>query len=405
MPEQKSNIQFYKYAAINFTFFITMTFGGYVTVFLQSIGFNAQQVGMMTALNSGVGIFASPFWGMLSDKIRSVKKVAIFALTVGALTFALIPFASRLSVGGVSLLFALIPITMFFRNPVMSLIDNWMLRNAREEKLNYGALRAYGALSFALAALALGYIIPMTGVEFIFGINIIFALPAIFLLVFVRGSADGQGTGKKSLTLKEMQIGQLFKNYHLVTYIFFTVFQRIPFQSSMIFLPFLIDEVGGNIAQLGLIMGIRALVEIPMMLLLKPLRHRFPLYVLIIAATSFFIFEAVLYSTAHSFTMIIVISVFHGIGNGLMIPSGSSYIFSLAPEHLKATTQTILASTTAVAGILGGLVGGFLIMRIGIQQFYLILGIMLSVALVLFILSFMIGEKVLGIKRPGLSLH
>ena len=397
--------QFYKYAAINFAFFITMTFGGYVTVFLQSIGFNPQQVGRIAALNSGVGIFSSPFWGMLSDKLRSLKKVIIATLAIGGVLFALIPWVSGFNFAGISILFLLIPLTMFFRMPVMSLIDNWMLRNCKKEELNYGALRAYGALSFAIVALALGsFIVPRTGPAFIFYISLIFTIPPLLLIIFVKGSADDQGIDKKRLTFKEMQIGQLFKNYYLVTYILFTVVQRIPFQSAMIFLPFLIYDVGGNIEQLGIIMGIKALVEIPLMMLLKRLRQKFPLYVLIIVATAFFVMECILLSFATSFNIVVIISVLHGIGNGLMIPSGSSYVFFLAPEHLKATAQTVLASMTAIAGILGGLVGGLLITLLNIQQFYFIIGVMLAIALALFILSFFIGEKILGIKRPGLSL-
>ncbi|MCL2285594.1 MAG: MFS transporter [Firmicutes bacterium] len=405
MKENQQRKQFYKYAAINFAFFITMTFGGYVTVFLQSIGFNPQQVGRIAALNSGIGIFSSPFWGMLSDKLRSLKKVIIATLAIGGVLFALIPWVSGFNIAGVSILFLLIPLTMFFRMPVMSLIDNWMLRNCRKEELNYGALRAYGALSFAIVALALGtVIVPRTGPAFIFYISLIFTIPPLLLIIFVKGSTDDQGVDKKRLTFKKMQIGQLFKNYYLVTYILFTVVQRIPFQSAMIFLPFLIYDVGGNIEQLGIIMGIKALVEIPLMMLLKRLRKKFPLYVLIIVATGFFVLECVLLSFAASFNIVVVISVLHGIGNGLMIPSGSSYVFFLAPEHLKATAQTVLASMTAIAGILGGLVGGMLISLLDIQQFYFIIGIMLAVALGLFILSFFIGEKLLGIKRPGLSL-
>ena len=403
-PEKNPNIQFYKYAAINFAFFITLTFGGYVTVFLQTIGFNAQQVGLMSALNAGVGIFSSPFWGMLSDKLRSLKKVILIALAAGAVFFVMIPLSRGFYIAGISLLFIIIPIAMFFRNPVMPLLDNWMLRNSRNEKLNYGAIRAFGSVSFAMGALTLGFIIPRTGVDYIFFASAIITIPAFLLIYFIRGSADEQSTQKK-LSFKEMQIGQIFKNYHLVTYIFFTIFQRIPFHSSMMFLPFLIADVGGNVAQMGIIMGLRALAEIPFMLLLKPLRQKVPLYIMIIAATTFFIVECFLYSVVNNFTVIIIVSVLHGFGNGFLIPAGSSYVFSLAPEHLKATTQTVLASMNAIAGIVGGLVGGLLIVLLDIQQFYFIIGTMLTVALALFILSFIVGEKLLGIKKPGLSLH
>jgi len=405
ISEKDQRRQYYKYAAINFAFYITLTFNGYVNVFLQSIGFNPQQVGMITALNSGVGIFSSPFWGMLSDKIRSLKKVITVALTVGAILFFLIPWLSGMYIGWIPLLFLLIPISMFFRTPVMSLIDNWTLRNARTQKLNYGALRAYGALSFALASLALGYIIPRTGVEFIFLAGVIFTVPPLLLVVFIKDNANKQDTKNKNLTFKEMNIGQLFKNYYLVAYIIFSIFLRIPFQSSMIFLPFLIADVGGDISQLGIAMGLRALAEIPSMLLLKPLRQKFPLYIMIIGATGIFVVECMLYSVATSFSMIVAIAMLNGIGNGMIIPAGSSYVFSLAPEHLKATTQTILASTNAIAGIIGGLLGGLLIMLFDIKQFYFIISIMLSIALIVFALSFFVGEKILGIKRPGLSLN
>ena len=147
LRENQSTLQFVKYAALNFVFYITFSLGGYVTVFLESIGFNPQQVGVVTALNSGVGVFSSPFWGMLGDKIRSLKKVITIILILSAIFFALIPLSSGVGVGGISLLFFLIPFTMFFKMPTMSLVDNWVLDNASKEKLNYGALRSFGALS------------------------------------------------------------------------------------------------------------------------------------------------------------------------------------------------------------------------------------------------------------------
>ena len=398
-------IQFYKYAAVNFTFYITLTFAGYITVFLQSIGFDPRQVGIITALSSGIGIFASPFWGMLSDKIQSIKKVIIIALTIGAIMFALIPWIGGVNLLGISVLFILIPIAISFRTPVMSLVDNWVIKNSSIEKLNYGALRAYGALSFALASLALGYVIPIIGVEFVFVASVIFTIPPLLLIIFIKDSTDKENSVKRSLTFKEMNIGRLFKNYYLGTYILFSIFLRIPFQASMIFLPFLIYDIGGDISQLGLIMGIRALLEIPMMVLLKPLRQRFPLYLLIIAATIFFAVECILYSVATSFGMLLAISMLQGIGNGLLIPAGATYVFSLAPDHLKATAQTALASTNAIAGIVGGLLGGTLILLFDIRQFYFMVAVMLAAALALFVLSFFIGEKILGIKRPGLSLN
>ena len=402
-PAPNPRIQFAKYASINFFYYLSVAFGGYVTVFLQSIGFSAQHVGMVSSISATVGVFSSPTLGTISDKIRSIKKVIILALSVAAFLFALIPLSSRLYIGNLSLVIILIPLAMFFKMPSMALVDNWTLRNSAAEGLNYGAMRSFGAISYAIASLLLGYFLPITGVELTFYLYGVFVVPTILMLLSARGTADNEAASKKRLKFKEMKIGQLFKNYYLVTYIAFTVVQRIPFQCGFIFLPFLIVAVGGNPAQLGIVLGIRALAEIPMMLLLKPLSRKLPLYVIIMMASVLYATEFILYSMAGSFTAIVLISMLHGLANGLLLPANTGYIISLAPEHLKATTQTVLSSMASAAGIIGALLGGALIEIIGITDFFFIIGIVTAIALLLFISSFIIGEKFLKIKRPGMS--
>ena len=53
---------------------------GYLTVFLQDIGMDASQIGTITAVNSVVGMVASPFWGVVSDKLRSLRKTLLICL-------------------------------------------------------------------------------------------------------------------------------------------------------------------------------------------------------------------------------------------------------------------------------------------------------------------------------------
>jgi len=331
---------------------------------------------------------------MLSDKLRSIRKIILLALAVGALLFAAVPLFSRVTVLGINALFLVIPVTMFFRQPVMPLIDNWSIRNAAASGLSFGPIRAFGALSFALLAFGLGYAAPRMDLAHLFYISLAVTVPALALVAFSRGTQDGHDTGRKPLTFKEMQFGALFKNYYLVTYIIFTVFQRIPFTSSMVFLPFLIEAVGGDIGQLGIILGVRAATEIPVMFLFKKLQKRFALPILIMVSTGIFAAEVILYGFVTHFGMIVAISVLHGAANGLMIPAGSTYVYSLAPEKLKATSQTVLASMTAIAGILSGVLGGWLIMRVGITEFYLMMGVLSAVCLGLFAVSIAVGRRV-----------
>lgn len=65
-------------------FWFAWAFGCYQTVYLQSIGFSASQLGLLNSIASGVGIASVAFWGMVSDRMGSLRKVLVIILAAGA---------------------------------------------------------------------------------------------------------------------------------------------------------------------------------------------------------------------------------------------------------------------------------------------------------------------------------
>lgn len=61
-------------------FWAAMAVGNYQTVYLQSIGFPATDFGLLNAIACAVAIFAMTFWGTVSDRIGSVRKIVILTL-------------------------------------------------------------------------------------------------------------------------------------------------------------------------------------------------------------------------------------------------------------------------------------------------------------------------------------
>ena len=72
----------------------------------------------------------------------------------------------------------------------------------------------------------------------------------------------------------------------------------------------------------------------------------------------------------------------------------------IAPEDLNSTAQTLHGSVKAIAGIIGSIIGGIMIMAVGIRMFYIFISIMLGIAILYFIVSLMIGIKILKIPIP-----
>ena len=387
------------YSTTNFVYYLTIALKGYLTVFLQSLGYSATDIGILNALNSGVGIVAQPFWGALSDKLRSVKKVLIICIVFGSALYALIPLTSNINFGPINIAFIFIPAVFFFTNPTMTLFDNFMVRSAAANRIDYGRIRAFGALSYAMMGVALGFVLPYTGISITFYMSALIIIPPL-VLIGLSQNVD-ENVGKKRLTFKEMQIGQIAKSYYLLAFILFTVFLRIPNVCAHTFLPYLVSAIEADPAQIGFITGFRAFIEIPAMFLLKPLSKKMPLHYLIILSGLLYGVGNVLNSYASNVTELILYSVIYGFANGLMLTVSVRLVYLLSPEHLKATTQTLMGAMGAIAGIIGSLIGGRLVDTMGVKPFYAVIGIITAIASIIYAASYIFGEKVLKISKPS----
>ena len=126
----------------------------------------------------------------------------------------------------------------------------------------------------------------------------------------------------KSLSLREMHVGELFKNYYYMAYLVFAIALNIPLNCSYTFMPYLIKSVGADPSLYGILTGYKALMEIPMLILMVHLRKRFRMPHIIVAAGIFYVLEMTLYSFAGNFAHLFFIITFQGIGGGLFIGEG-----------------------------------------------------------------------------------
>jgi predicted MFS family arabinose efflux permease len=385
--------EYWTLSVMEFLFWFAMATSNYLTVFLQRSGLSPSQVGQITAANGAIAIFASPFWGMIADKLRSIRKVFLLCMSVAAVLWAAVPASIHVVLGPILLMHLLVPLSFFFRIPANSLMDAFVVQTCAREKVPYGNVRLWGSIGFAVMALSLSAILPWTGVNISF---FMYGAAVIPLLIIMWRRKDESAT--KSVPFREMQFGRLFKNYYFLTYILFSIFLNMPMNTSFTFLPYLVDAVGGDTAQLGLLVGYKALLEIPMLLLMKPMRKRFPLPVIIVLAGVLYIAEFALYSRTGSFMHILLIQTLSGFANGVMIGSAANYVFSLAPAGLTSTAQTVSGAMSSISTIIGSLLGGELITLVGVRGFYMISAGLVAASLVYFLITLFIGIKIL--KKP-----
>lgn len=358
---------------INGGFWFAWSFGCYQTVYLQSIGFSASSLGLLNAISSAVGIASVTFWGMVSDRTGSLRRVLTIVLAGGAALYATIPFIpTGLAVSQI-LLFCLIPTVNFFRASMSPYAENILVRNCNELRLNFGALRSMGSLLFTIGSLAIAAWIPSLGVQNTFWVTGLFMLIPILLTQSARepdARPQRKGEGKSSMHLDE-----LFRNR---AYTAFLVFGFLFYTASACdgnYITYFMESIGVNKEKYGVILAYRALLEIPFLLLMVRLRKRFSLKMMVLGAVLFISLQSLGFSFfANSLLTMLLFCTFFGLGNGLFLGSTLNYVYELAPDHLKASAQAFFTSVASIAGILGNLLGGVLFDAVGAKPFYLTVG-------------------------------
>ena len=370
---------------VNSVFWLSWAFGSYQTIYLQEVGFTASQLGLLNALTSILSIASVAFWGIVSDRSGSLRKVLIAVLAGGAGLFALIPLIPTALPYSTALFFCLVPLVYFFRGSMSTYAENLLVRNSNELRLNYGLLRGIGSFLFMAGSFLISFLLPAVGVASTFWMAGLLTLPAIALTFFAR--EPNARPGKKGEKQK-LNLGDLFQNRAYVCFLVFGFLLSTATNCENTFLPYFMADVRIPSERYGIFLGVRALLEIPFLLLMVRLRRRFPLRLLVMGPPLLMGLECVLLGLwAHSFPTMLVSCCFFGLGNGLLIGSSLNYVYEMAPAHLKASAQAFYTVVTSVAGILGNLLGGVVYDAVGARAFYLLVAGVFTVSFAVFLFT------------------
>ena len=395
----------YQFSLIEFAYWAAASAIAFTVVYLQEKELSSASIGVVMALLNALGIIAPPIWGMVSDKVRSVKKTLIICLIGASIVYALVPLSTDIHLGTLSAVFIILPLSAFFRIPTTSLLDTWLLTVAnREKNIVYGHVRLWGSIGYGILAIVMAQLTTYLGSVYVtFLLYGLLNLPMILLCI--KQKDEGDVTAKKKLSLKEMHFEELFSNYYLMSYFAFNTLVYLPVYGAFTFLPYILLEVAGNTDATGVIMGLKAFMEVPMLFASALLIRRFNLRNMLFVGAVMFTLEQSLYVVSQSLVQVTLISLIHGLAYGIYLACTVNYVHRLAPPQLTATAQTINGALGCLSGIIGNLIGGFLVDSIGVRGYYAIAAGIECFALIVFVLSFVIGKYVFHKELPASVLR
>lgn len=337
----------------------------FLPIYLNYKGFDGIEIGWVLAVGPLASLFAQPFWGFMSDKYQTVKRMLLICLS-GLLISSVIFF----QMNHLSALLLMAAVFYFFTSPVGALGDSLAQRRANELGISFGNIRTWGSIGFAVSSLLVGEILALIGIKYIL-------FPYLFC---------GIATFLACLTLKDVQVNsstrlqlsdvkRVVKNPRFLIFLLLVMFITVAHRASDSFIGIYITQLGGGEGLIGWSWFVGVASEALIFALAGLWFRKFHELIFIIAAGVLYSFRWFAYSFIEDPMVIIFFQVLHGLTFAVFYLSAFQYVTNLIPKDLQATGHLVFVSIFfGLSGIIGSLGGGALIDSAGGETLYFYMG-------------------------------
>jgi|GEM_PF-670746 len=337
----------------------------FINVYFMQLGLTNSQIGLLSSLTPLAILTVAPFIANNADRRRKrtiTLAIAILGVSISLLLLqfpkdfkALLPFMA---------LYAL------FLSPNSSIADGLLARMAYNYRLDFGKMKLWGSVSFAIASICMGAVYQQIGYESIFLIGGLFILPVTFVsLLLEEPESDFRHPELKS-TLGKVDWGLVFM-------VAATFLIGAAAFLSFIFRGIYMDSLGGGEFLIGLAVGVSTLSEFPTMHYASKIMRK-------LKGTSTLLLSYALISAGIlgiAFTdepwVLVGMSTIEGLGFGIFAVATVVIIDRHAPADKVATYQSVTrAMAWGLAPLISSVVGGGLYDLYGGKTVFLVAGIL-----------------------------
>lgn len=348
----------------------------FLPLYLQHTGLSGKEIGWVMAIGPFVAIFSQPFWGYLSDKYQTVKKIlmlCMMALIISSFFF--------LQMETLPLLLTFGATYFFFSAPIGALGDSLSQRRADQLGISFGSIRTWGSIGFAAASLTVGELLSRIGVQYIVWPYLVLAFTAFIVstrLVDVKVDAP-------PIQFKDIHL--LIKRKPYIIFLILIVFITISHRANDSFIGIYIGSLGGSEDLVGFAwfagVASEAIVYATARFWFKKLHS----LIFIIGAGLLYSIRWYLYAIVDDPMWIVGLQFLRGLTFGVFYLTAFQYVTRIIPNMLQSTGHLVFVSVFfGVSGIIGSLGGGVLMDSLGGSSLYLYMGVLTTFGTIMLLL-------------------
>jgi len=350
----------------------------YLFLFFQRQGFTDSQLGTLAAVMPIMNVVSPPVWGAMADRLGDRRRMVVALLVASGLVFPWLlvvkSFAATLGLVIVFSAFALAPV---------AITDAMALEHVEREKGDYGRLRLWGSVGFALPLLAFGLLLRKGAGESAASLYPMFIGYAAFRLISAawvgalpasRGTSDGRFDWRAARAFTRPRFVALAACAMVAVgamsayYLYFTIY---------------LDQVGIADNLKGYFWAVGVAAETGMMLVIGRLIRRIGLKWTFVLSLAGCALRLLAFSFPLSPAEIAAAQCLHALTFTAFTVSSIMFVNQLTPPHLRASGQSVWAALThGVGAATGSKMAGMATGTHGLLGMYRLFAIVASVAMV-----------------------
>ncbi|MBP1764318.1 MAG: transporter [Firmicutes bacterium] len=359
----------------------------FLTVYFQQRGLSFTEMGIAFALVSLTSVIAQPVWGFVADKYSNKRTILLITLFFSALVVYSLVLASDFY-----FVIGSIVLVMAFQSPVVPVADAYCYALIKQYSwLQYGRIRMMGSLGYAVIVLLLGWIVKYFGINSVYFAYSIISLCGMFLVLGI----DFKDKVTRQ-TVKLQDVANLLRNKKVLLLLLAIVFTNIAIGSNSSYISILIEQTGGDVAQIGIVWFIVAISELPVLFVGAKLLRNYGELNLYLVGLSLYVVRYLLDSFCTWYVSVAAIQLMQGITYTFFLVASLEYLNRIAPGKIKTVAMTLHAASIAIGGVIGNLGGGILLEYVNIFVFYKVVAVVCLLGM-----GFLVGLKKIDMQASG----
>lgn len=349
----------------------------FLFVYFSQLGFSGTQVGLLSSILSLCSLVVAPLVSRLADHTNRRRDVLALCLTGSGVMLAVFPVGRTFWIA--ALLYSLLNI---FHAPASSIADGLVVRMANTHALNYGGMRMWGSLVFALVSALLGLVWERAGFQMMFWVSgglVLLIAWVPHLLEEPRTYAAEETSAVQHAPISAVTLIRQDRRLMLLL----AALGLIGASMAMVFTfeSIYVTFLGGTRVVIGVMSGLSALSELPPMLFNQRILHRLGDLNTLLLSFALFGLAFFGYGLAGSIWVIYMLNILKGLAFGLFFIAAVVIIDRRAPARLAATYQGVMAAVVwGLAPMIASPLGGWLYEQFQPRTLFLAAGLIVAIA-------------------------